>query len=306
VHYILDNWSLDPFQFVVIAVVVAHEVGLARLRRRSDPARTRRRRLHSLAFYGGLVVLLLAVESPIDYWASDYFFVHMLEHLLIAFYAPILIVFGAPWIPLLFSLPVGARRTVIRFARLGPWSPVLRRAGRVVASPWFALASFNVVMVAWHVPALFDLSERNQAVHIWLMHGSFFITGTLFWLQIIPSHPFKLKAGPVWQAGAIVGTNVVMFVLAMALSIFSATSWYPVYAHLPGVTLSPFADQQIGAAILWVCGDFWAVPALVVVIKRAIDQEGSISNLLERLSQRSGTEPMSELRRRPTNTADTA
>ena len=284
--YVTGHWSFDPFLLVVAAIVAIHEVGLSRLRRRSTAAHNRRRRLRSLAFYAGLGLLLLSVESPIDYWAGDYFFVHMIEHLLIAFYTPILIVVGAPWIPLLFALPVGARRRAGRFVLLGPWSRPLRAAGRFVTSPWFAVISFNAAMVIWHVPAPFDLSEEDQTVHVWLAHGSFLVTGVLFWLQIIPSHPFKLKASPIWQAGAIIGTNIVMFVLAMSLSIFSAASWYTVYAHATGVTLSPFADQQIGAAILWVCGDFWAVPALIVVLKRAIESEGSLSDVLERLSHR--------------------
>jgi putative membrane protein len=295
VNYVTDNWSFDPFLFVVLVLVAAHEVGLARLRARSVAARTRQRRLRSLAFYGGLVVLLIAVESPIDYWASDYFFVHMIEHLLIAFYAPILIVAGAPWIPLLFVLPVGVRRKLGRFLILGAWSSFFRAVGRVLLNPWFALISFNVVMVLWHVPSLFDLSERDQTVHIWLVHGSFFVTGVLFWLQIIPSHPMRPKASPVWQAGAIITTNVVMFVLAMALSIFTATSWYSGYAHIPGVTLAPFADQQIGAAILWVCGDFWAIPALIVIIKRAMDQEGGLADAVDRLFHRDPSVTLGEL-----------
>jgi putative membrane protein len=99
--YILDHWSFDPFMIIAIVLVVWHEIGLARLKARSRPDRTRQRRLRSIWFYAGLAVLLIAVQSPIDYWADDYFFVHMIQHLLLMFAAPTLIVAGAPWQPLL-------------------------------------------------------------------------------------------------------------------------------------------------------------------------------------------------------------
>jgi putative membrane protein len=296
--YVLDNWSFDPFAIVVALVVALHEVGLANLRRRSTAAHTRTRRLRSLFFYGGLGLLLLAVMSPIDYWADDYFFVHMIEHIFIAFFAPILIVAGAPWLPLLHGLPVGLRRRFMRALLLGRSSRAVRAAGRFVMNPWTALVSFNAVMVLWHFPGLFDAAEENQLVHIWLMHASFFVTGVLFWLQIIPSHPFRLKTTPLWQIGAIISTNVVMFVLAMSLSIFTETSWYSVYNHVPGVTLSPYADQQIGAAILWICGDFWAIPALAVTIRRAMDSKEGFSLGVDRIFHRAPDPSLEALRAR--------
>ncbi len=285
-HYVLDHWSFDPFLIVVLVLVAWHETGLARLARRSRPDRTRQRRRRSLKFYGGLAVLLLAVESPIDYWADAYFFVHMVQHLLLMLAAPALVVAGAPWQPLLDALPGRTGRTATREVATGDWARPLRALSGFLLRPWVSIIAFNAVMVAWHVPVLFDLAARNQSVHIWLMHGSFFAAGLLLWLQFIPSPPLRPTMTPASQAVALFATNMVMWILAMALGILSSASWYPAYAHVPGVTLPAFADQQIGAGILWICGDFWAVPTMISVIRRFIAEEGSVSAGLDKILRR--------------------
>ncbi len=284
--YLTNHWSFDPFLILAIVVAVWHEIGLRRLARRSRPERTRERRLRSLWFYAGLAVLLIAVESPIDYWSDDYFFVHMIQHLLLMFAAPTLIVAGAPWQPLLDALPGRSGRSVTRGVLTGGWSRPLRALGSVLVRPWVSVALFNAVMVVWHLPGPYDLAERNQVVHIWLMHASFFAAGVLFWLQFIPSPPFRRKMPLLSQAGALIATNVIMIGVAMALSIFASGSVYSVYNHIPGVTLPPFQDQQLGAAILWVCGDFWAMPTLIVVVRALMSTEGSMGEALETILNR--------------------
>jgi cytochrome c oxidase assembly factor CtaG len=171
----------------------------------------------------------------------------------------------------------------MRSVLLGGWARPLRAFSRALTGGWVAVVLFNVAMVIWHVPALFDLAERNQMVHIWLMHSTFFVTGLLFWMQIVPSYPVKPKLTTGSQVAAILGTNVAMIMLAMSLSLFTNHSLYPVYDHLAGIQMSPFASQQLGAAILWVCGDFWAYPALIVLIRRAMADEGGAGRLVDRV-----------------------
>src|SRR5215469_1263144 len=184
-HYILDNWSFDPFVIVVAMVVAWHEIGLFRLARRSRPERTRERRIRSLWFYAGLLVLLLAVDSPVDYWSDAYFTVHMVQHLLLMFAAPSLVVAGAPGQPLLDALPGRSGQAVTRQVLAGDWSRPLRAVWRFLTEPLVAVLLFNLVMVVWHIPAAFQLGQSNQLVHIWVVHGSFFGAGLLFWLQFI-------------------------------------------------------------------------------------------------------------------------
>ncbi len=282
-RYLTQGWSLDPFAIVVVVLVIWHEVGLARLTRGPGAERARQLRLRSIWFYAGLAMLLIAVESPIEYWSGQYFFVHMIEHLLVMFGAPVLVVAGAPWQPLRYGLPGWRDREAAGQVMTGDRARPLRAIGGFFRKPWVAVILFNLVMVLWHLPAMFDFAARSQAVHIWLMDGSFFVAGTLFWLQFIPSQPLRITMSRPAQMVALLLTNVQMWILAMSMSILATGSWYSVYNHVPGVTLAPFADQQIGAGILWICGDFWAVPTMVYVVRRLIAEDGDVGTAVDKI-----------------------
>src|SRR5260370_27093159 len=155
--YLTQHWSYDPFMLIAAIVVIWHEIGLARLARRSRPERTRQRRRRSLLFYSGLAVLLIAVQSPTDYWADDYFFVHMIQHLLLMFAAPTLIVPGAPWQPLLDALPGRSGKSATREVLTGAWSRPLRSRAGFLLRPWVSVIAFNLVVLVWHLAGPFDL-----------------------------------------------------------------------------------------------------------------------------------------------------
>src|SRR6266496_2384184 len=87
------------------------------------------------------------------------------QQLLLSFAAPTLIVVGAPWQPLLDALTRRLGQRATRVAVRDRWTSPLRAAGRFLARPWTAVILFNVVMIGWHVPALYDLAENNESVH---------------------------------------------------------------------------------------------------------------------------------------------
>ncbi len=268
----VDHWSNASVLVVLVVLAIWHELGLRRLLRRTRRDRVLHRRLRSFWFYCGLVTLLVAVESPIEYWGYHYFYIHMIQHLILLLVAPSLVVAGAPWQPMLLGVPLRLRRPALRAILHEGWARPLRAAGRRLSQPLVVVVVFNIVMVGWQIPGLFDLSERNGIVHS-VMNASMLVVGVMFWRLIIASPPLRMRTTPAGQAIALVATNFVMFMLAMSMSVFSDQSWYSVYNHVPGVGLSAFADQQIGAGILWVCGDFWAVPAFIFAIRRLIAQE---------------------------------
>jgi cytochrome c oxidase assembly factor CtaG len=293
--HLLSYWSFNALAGCAVVLALWHELGLRELLTRTRRDRRRSRRLRSLWFYGGLAVLAIAVCSPLEHWGYDYFYIHTIQHLLLMFAAPTLIVVGAPWQPLLLATPLRLRRRALRALLHGDSARALRAARRLLTRPLVVVVAFNLVMVGWHIPGAFDLAERNRVVHVWLMNGSMLVSGVLFWLLILRSPPLRMRVKPAGQAVALITTNTVMWMLALTMTFFTHNSWYSVYDHIPGVALSPLGDQQLGAGILWMCGDLWAVPALIGAVRRLIAEEADVvDSALERiLGQRTPGQPSS-------------
>ena len=79
-------WSLDP-SLVYVAVAAGLYVLGSRGGYRPQP-------LQALAFFASLLTIVIALDSPIDYYADELFWVHMVQHILLLTVAPPLMLLG--------------------------------------------------------------------------------------------------------------------------------------------------------------------------------------------------------------------
>src|ERR1019366_9493272 len=96
-------WQVTPIALVALTVGIGHEIGLRWLAHRQTPEHRRATRRRSWAFYAGLTGLILEM-----------------------FYLPPLLIIGAPWVPLLFAIPVDQRRRLLRWYYRSSSTPGLR------------------------------------------------------------------------------------------------------------------------------------------------------------------------------------
>jgi cytochrome c oxidase assembly factor CtaG len=274
-------WQLTPLGVVAVCIGVAYEVGLRRLAKIQTEVHRRRFRRRSIVFYVGLVGLLFVVSGPLERWGMTWLSIHMTVHVLEMFYLPPLLIVGAPWVPLVFCLPTDRRRQALRRYYRSRSLGWLRGLSTLLKHPITAIVLFNAVMVVWHLPVVFDWASWHDWAMNWLMAPSFVVTGYLFWRIILPSGPFGPRGSTRIQIAAIVVTAFEMLVLAMAMAIFTKTPWYSMNVLMDGPAAA-LRDQRWAAGILWVCGDFWAVPGLVLVAYRLNGADGGVSASFER------------------------
>ena len=262
----LTAWNTNPLVTLGLFVVAyLYVTGLHRWERPSHPVNWWQR----ASFFAGLLVIFLALQSPIDYLSEHLFSVHQVQHLLLRMVAPLLLLLGAPLTPMLRGLPPWALRGMVRpIVR----NPTARRAYSLLTNPVVTTVLFLGMLYIWQVPGPHNLAVRHTLVH-YVMHSTMLFTGLLFWWLLIDPKPHRSRLHYGLRV-LYVGLIVIPNTLLGAAITFSNEPIYSAYSEVTqpwGISL--LTDQQLGGLLLWVPGDMMSILAAGIVMIMWAQQE---------------------------------
>jgi putative membrane protein len=217
-----DPYAWTLHREALLGVSILAVAYLLALRRR--PAR----RWRIACFAAGLLMLVAVAVTPLHALSFHLLAAHLLQNVVLAEWAPALIVLGLP--------PALAARIADR--------PVLRE----LTHPAVALPVWVATYVAWHVPAAYDAALEHPDTLLHLEHLSYFAAGCLLWWPVVHERPWRLAPGP--RAFYVFAAFLVASPLGLLLALLPEPV-YAYYEHGPGLWgLSPLADQQIAGVTM--------------------------------------------------------
>jgi putative membrane protein len=259
------GWSVEPALAYVAIAAVLYLLGGRGYR---PP---RQASWQGASFAAGLATIVIALDSPLDGYADQLFWAHMLQHVLLLTIAPPLILLGRPWPRMWRALPRGTRTRVGRTLARSPWTAPVR----ALARPWPAWLLFNGGMLAWHLPAAYDATLRSGTIHD-AEHALFFFSGLLLWARVIDPGP--LRPHLMWPAriAFVVGAMVIGWLLAIVLVLAPHPLYahYAALAHRPG-GISALTDQQLAGGVMWVPGSLAYTVAVIIGVYRWLEPDSA-------------------------------
>jgi putative membrane protein len=269
-NLVVSHWSANGAVLAAgLAVVAVHLAGLLGLRsdaRRGGAALPAGLAREAIAFYSGLLMAVLALVSPLGYWAGTFIWVRVLQDIVLGVYVPPLLVLGAPWLVLWRGLGRAARPRAAKAT--APVPPRLR------SWPVAVTALFVVVWCGWYLPSLYDAGVHHPVV-LAAQAVTTMTAGVLLWLQIIGSRPHRPQFGPLYRVMLLAAIVLFSTILGMVLG-FDARVLYPAYLGVGSHhVLTVVSDQQGGGAELWVLVLEPYVIAGVALLVRWLNEEES-------------------------------
>lgn len=203
----------------------------------------------AISFGAGLVVLFLSLNGPLHDLSDDYLFsAHMVQHLLLTLAVPPLLLAGTPGWVLRPALRNSAIAGTARFAT------------RAI----ICYAVFNLVIIAWHLPPLYNLAMANHRIHI-LEHLMFLGSAVLMWWPLLSPLPELPRLSYPGQMLYSFLMSIPMSVVAVSITMADHVL-YPAYAAAPRVlAITPLEDQLLGGLIMWIPGGLIFVVIMTVV-----------------------------------------
>ena len=214
-------------------------------------------------YAGGIVVLLIALSSPLGVLSEKLLVAHMVEHLLIGDIAALLIVLGLTGPMIAPLLRIGL------FNRL-----------RVLSHPLVALPVWAIDLYAWHIPVLYQAALRNEYVHA-LEHVCFLGAGIAMWMALLGPLPKPAWFGNLGRLGYIVAVRLIEGILGNVM-LWSHTIFYPYYkVHEAHFGITPLGDQIDAGAVMMVEGSIITILLFGWLFARAASQSEQRQQLLD-------------------------
>ena len=259
------SWTWAPIAIAsLVAYAAIYAVRWRRVRREHGARGASVWRL--LAWMGGVALLFVAIVSPVDRLSEQLASAHMVQHLLLADLAPILLILGLTKI----ILRPATRRIHAIERRAGPF-----------AHPVFGVIAYVGAMWLWHVPALYDAALHNEAVHV-LEHITFAAAGALYWWHLISPIRSRLRLGGMGPVAYMASTKVLVGFLGIALA-FSPDL---LYDYGPGGTrwgMTPLDDQHVAGLLMGLEQSIIMGIALAYLFSRMLVESERESQRQERL-----------------------
>jgi putative membrane protein len=224
-----------------------------------------------LCFAGGLLIIAIALVSPVAHIGEELVIAHMVEHLMLGDLATLLLVLGLTG-PLL--QPILAIRI---FDRL-----------RILAHPLVAFPLWALNFYFWHIPALYDAAYGGAVVHV-VEHTSFIFFGCLMWMPIFGPLPKPSWFNAAWKVGYVIAVRFAGAILGNVL-MWSGSVLYPKYAAGEAYWgISPLADQSTAGVVMMIEGTFLGLGLLAWVFFE-VSREGIEKQRLLDLATERGVE----------------
>lgn len=215
-------WSWNPEALVLVPLLTA--AYFVALRRFAAP-------LWRIAcFAAAMALVLLVTITPVETLALNYLLVvHLLQNVVLAEWAPLLVVLGIP--PALAAILVQPR--------LFRW----------LVHPAIALPLWLANYMLWHLPWLYDTALENPHTLLHLEHALYFLTGVGMWWSIVQEEPHRIGAGV--RAGIVFAAFLLGSPIGLVIALVP-DAIYDFYVEAPERLwgLTALEDQQIAGLLM--------------------------------------------------------